>query len=113
VIAILTFLQLLYYYNYNNKSSSLPPPHPTNQRPKNWATSYPLKPSPSHFATDSQPVCLGAEPPSGTSGQILCRKSDCYSVSRHVASSLTRWQVRLSRVLALIKLRHTDIAVYK
>jgi hypothetical protein len=45
--------------------------------------------------TVCQPVCLGVEPPSGTHAQILIliSSSDCYCVSRHVASSLTKGRI--------------------
>jgi hypothetical protein len=66
--------------------------------------------SPSHFAAAGRPagrsVCLSwCRAPSGTHDQILSRKSDCCSVSSHVASSLTRVQVCLLCVLVFVKSR--------
>jgi hypothetical protein len=52
----------------------------------------PLQPK-SKSLCNCQPVCLGVESPSATHDQIISCKSHCYSVSRHVASSLTRRRV--------------------
>jgi hypothetical protein len=48
-----------------------------------------------------QPVCLGVEPLSRTLHQILSRRSDCHSVSSHVAPSLKRGRVCLEQWLRI------------
>jgi hypothetical protein len=57
--------------------------------------------------TDRQPVCLGVELLSETHDQILSRRSDCYSVSRHVASSDER--AGLSCALVFAKSIHIKV----
>jgi hypothetical protein len=74
---------------------------PTSLRYQNFSSSQ----SQSHIATDVQ----SARPswyraPSGTHDQMLSHKSDLYSMSRPVASSLMRGRVcHLSFVLVLVK----------
>jgi hypothetical protein len=76
----------------------------------------------SYFGTDCPSASLSwCRAPSGTHDHILSRKNDCYSVSRHVASSLTSCGVffydmaRLSVVyLCLCHIHtHLHIIVYK
>jgi hypothetical protein len=68
-------------------------------------------PSPSHSATDGQSASLSwCRATSGTHDQMLCLGSVRYSMSRHVASSLTRGRVcNLSSVLAFVKSVHIYI----
>jgi hypothetical protein len=90
--------------------SVLPGPGPC--RPLACIASHGIgSPSPSGFATDGQSASLSwCRAPSGTHDQMFSLGSDHYSMSRHVASCLTRGRVcHLSHVLVFVKSVHTYI----